>query len=236
MEVHHHSHTSRKKWTHYFWEFLMLFLAVFCGFLAEYQLEHKIEKDREKQFMVSLVQDIKKDISQADSLILQNSLSQNLCDSLLKLLTTKEINSNSYPAYSLWYSINGFIDFIPNDGTMQQLKNSGALRLVRKREVVSKLLDYNRVLELTKIHQTAMNSYLFQPSKKSELFDAPRLAIETDRVNIPLLSSDRKLLSWCYEYIISWKNLIGALNIYLESTKTRGNILLESIRKEYSLK
>ena len=38
MEVHHHSHTSRKKWMHYFWEFLMLFLAVFCGFLAEYQL------------------------------------------------------------------------------------------------------------------------------------------------------------------------------------------------------
>jgi len=43
MEVHAHSHTvpiaiGRKKWTHYFWEFLMLFLAVFCGFLAEYQL------------------------------------------------------------------------------------------------------------------------------------------------------------------------------------------------------
>ncbi len=30
MEVHHHSHTARKKWTHYFWEFLMLFLAMFC--------------------------------------------------------------------------------------------------------------------------------------------------------------------------------------------------------------
>jgi hypothetical protein len=35
MEVHAHSHTARKKWTHYFWEFLMLFLAVFCGFMAE---------------------------------------------------------------------------------------------------------------------------------------------------------------------------------------------------------
>ena len=44
METHHHTHTPRKKWTHYLWEFLMLFLAVFCGFLAEYQLEHKIEK------------------------------------------------------------------------------------------------------------------------------------------------------------------------------------------------
>ena len=29
MEVHAHSHTPGKKWTHYFWEFLMLFLAVF---------------------------------------------------------------------------------------------------------------------------------------------------------------------------------------------------------------
>ena len=34
MEVHHHAHTDRKKWTHYLWEFLMLFLAVFCGFLG----------------------------------------------------------------------------------------------------------------------------------------------------------------------------------------------------------
>jgi len=23
MEVHAHTHTARKKWTHYFWEFLM---------------------------------------------------------------------------------------------------------------------------------------------------------------------------------------------------------------------
>ena len=35
MEILARSHTPRKKWTHYFWEFLMLFLAVFCGFLAE---------------------------------------------------------------------------------------------------------------------------------------------------------------------------------------------------------
>ena len=39
MEVHAHTHTARKKWTHCFWEFIMLFLAVFCGFLAEYQFE-----------------------------------------------------------------------------------------------------------------------------------------------------------------------------------------------------
>ena len=42
MEVHHHAHDPaephhKKNWKSYFWEFLMLFLAVFCGFLAEYQ-------------------------------------------------------------------------------------------------------------------------------------------------------------------------------------------------------
>ena len=49
MEVHAHSHTDRKKFTHYLWEFLMLFLAVFCGFLAENYREHIIEHQREKQ-------------------------------------------------------------------------------------------------------------------------------------------------------------------------------------------
>lgn len=62
MEVHHHPHHEGKKnWKSYFWEFLMLFLAVFCGFLAEYQLEHKIESDREKQYVVSMIADINED-------------------------------------------------------------------------------------------------------------------------------------------------------------------------------
>ena len=62
MEVHAHTHTARKKWTHYFWEFLMLFLAVFCGFLAEYKLEHTIEHQREEQYMRSMIEDLKSDI------------------------------------------------------------------------------------------------------------------------------------------------------------------------------
>ena len=57
MEVHAHTHTARKKWTHYLWEFLMLFLAVFCGFLAEYQLEHKIEKEKGMQYISSFYEE-----------------------------------------------------------------------------------------------------------------------------------------------------------------------------------
>jgi hypothetical protein len=62
MEVHAHTHTARKKWTHYFWEFLMLFLAVFCGFLAENQREHMVEHQREKEYMITMLEDLKADI------------------------------------------------------------------------------------------------------------------------------------------------------------------------------
>src|SRR4051794_40225179 len=61
MEIHHHSHDGhgeKKSWKTYFWEFLMLFLAVFCGFLAEQQRERLVERHREKQYMESLTRDL----------------------------------------------------------------------------------------------------------------------------------------------------------------------------------
>ena len=53
MEVHHPSHPHQKKnWKEYAWEFVMLFFAVFCGFLAEYKLEHVIEHQKEKHWLL----------------------------------------------------------------------------------------------------------------------------------------------------------------------------------------
>ena len=55
MEVHQHTHTPRNKWTHYFWEFLMLFLAVTAGFFMENQRENYIEHKRAKVLTKSLL-------------------------------------------------------------------------------------------------------------------------------------------------------------------------------------
>ena len=86
MEVHHHSHTSRKKWTHYLWEFLMLFLAVFCGFLAENEREHFIEHKREKQYMTSLIADLKVDTARLSEVYRFAEKQIKSYDSLLLLL------------------------------------------------------------------------------------------------------------------------------------------------------
>src|ERR1700676_1514599 len=73
MEVHHHPHTEGKKWTNYLWEFLMMFLAVFAGFLAENQREHIVEKRRAHQFLQSMLLDVRSNTKNLDSLLKQDS-------------------------------------------------------------------------------------------------------------------------------------------------------------------
>src|SRR5688572_29176422 len=107
MEVHAHSHPStssghRKKWTHYFWEFLMLFLAVFCGFLAEYKLEHTIEHQREKEYARALYDELF-----ADSIVFSNKIKGRLgkekdCDYLVNYIRDSSLTNlprDFYPAY-----------------------------------------------------------------------------------------------------------------------------------------
>ena len=143
MEVHHHSHTDRKKWTHYFWEFLMLFLAVFCGFLAENQREHLIEHKREKQYLVMLVEDLKTDTAQFNnwSRIIRTKL-ENLNRSLL--LFSMGLSDDS--SKSAFFDINLSVLLIPqiifNERTADQLKNSGAMRMIRNKQVADSLLVY----------------------------------------------------------------------------------------------
>ena len=126
MEVHHHSHTARKKWTHYFWEFLMLFLAVFCGFLAEYQLEHVIEHNREKQFMKSIVEDLKADTAAIKRMLSDIELRRNNIDSMLLLLTGDDISDDeAMKSYSFSYPALNNLEVVFNDRTITQLKKCG---------------------------------------------------------------------------------------------------------------
>ena len=61
METHaHHLHNAPGHgWKHYFFEFVMLFLAVFCGFLAENLREDQVEHRREQLYMNRVIQDLK---------------------------------------------------------------------------------------------------------------------------------------------------------------------------------
>src|SRR5438477_13169233 len=101
MEVHQHTHTERKKFTHYLWECLMLFLAVFCGFLAENFREHQVEHQREKQYMRSMLEDLKSDTSTYSSYAKNNVEIYTTIDSLTSLMKGAERKSRLNKIYYL---------------------------------------------------------------------------------------------------------------------------------------
>jgi hypothetical protein len=63
MEVHHHPHVEKKGVKEYFFEFLMIFLAVTLGFIAENIREKISEHKRAKIYAGTLVNDLQADTS-----------------------------------------------------------------------------------------------------------------------------------------------------------------------------
>jgi len=145
MEVHHHGHVhEKKKWKEYLFQFLMLFLAVFCGFLAEYQLEHKIERDREKQYMHSFIHDLENDAANLNEGFPRKDLRILAIDSVFLFFENNPdvaiIPGDVYRHIqrTLWDR-----HYRKNSTTVDQLKNAGGMRLIRKKEVADSIAAYD---------------------------------------------------------------------------------------------
>jgi len=123
----------------------MLFLAVFCGFLAEYQLEHKIEKDREKQYAKLLYEDLKIDTASLKESIRINEFVTQKIDTFRYMVQHQPLHS--LPA-GTWYYYGRFgtryMQMAFQDATLHQLKNSGGLRYFKNRQVADAIARYDQ--------------------------------------------------------------------------------------------
>jgi len=170
MEIHSHTHTARKKLTHYLWEFLMLFLAVFCGFLAENKREHIVEHQREKKYINSMHNDLEADISRLTDIIGMRNERALLLDSLSNLLNSTEVfqRSGNLYYYNSFATRGTAFRFTPVDGTMQQLKNSGNLRLIQKQTISDSIMSYD----------VSTRAYVWGTNVEEEMIDAYRNVAE----------------------------------------------------------
>ena len=259
MEVHAHTHTARKKWTHYFWEFLMLFLAVFCGFLAEYQLEHKIERDREKQFMQTMTEDLKSDSAGLNRLIRVRKSRIRELDTLFHIIANDEYLTNGRKVYELYeFPYWDILRFFPSDRTMQQLKNGGNLRLIRKKNVSNALIKYDVWVRNRKEYEslqaelaTQINQHLeklLDPliiEKATRAYMETQLAADTivnsgNRMDLPSNITILKLAETDKKIILKYTNQVKTL--YLEylrdnmSEKKLADETLALVVKEYKIK
>ena len=141
MEVHAHAHTERKKWTHYFWEFLMLFLAVSLGFYAENLREGMIHKEQVKTNMRSLLSDLESDMLVFDSVIDRNQYAYTMADSLIELLHNDI--SNTPEIYFTARSVTANIGYYySNSKSFDQMKSAGILRFIHPHNLLDSLGNY----------------------------------------------------------------------------------------------
>ena len=176
MEVHHHAHTPRKKWTHYFWEFLMLFLAVTLGFFVENQREHYIEHKRAKEYAEMMKDDLLKDTIQLGGLIRGREMLleaqktwQKMGQTPIDKITWADLETAKKPPG---------IDITPflwNDATYSQMKSSGNLRLFRDKELIKNIALYESIIKRfefwnNSIRDLLRSDYLFRALVNEEIF------------------------------------------------------------------
>ena len=246
MEVHAHTHTPRKKWTHYFWEFLMLFLAVFCGFLAEYQLEHKIEKERGKQFMLMMAEDLTKDTA-----ILQSSL-QSIHRMISRLDTAAELIQNKRyvdkdgikALYNLYLLSLPSIGFTLTDRTSVQLKNAGGMRLISKRNVADSIVGYWSEIDHIKRLEIIFEEIRIKIKDQSYSIFDNRFYPGGGGNNSIRAIEEPVLLTYDEKYLIEFANKVSHLRValngayvsYINRTRIKAINLLALVKKEYDLK
>jgi len=149
MEVHHHAHHDhgKKTWKSYFWEFFMLFLAVFCGFLAELQLEHYIEHQREKKYVFRIYNDLKKDTTFYKSHANYQMRVFQLLDSAVTFLDKGTYKNSPDLFYNMLLRARSTKYLEYYSIAFDQMKTSGNLRLIQKENILDSLLDYYYVIE-----------------------------------------------------------------------------------------
>ena len=247
MEVHAHTHTPRKKWTHYLWEFIMLFLAVFCGFLAEYQLEQKIENERERQYMTSMIDNLKNDTAEVKNIINIYESKIKWLDSLLSIRYSDfSVRKNQERYYN--YCIKIFFNnaaFQSNDATLIQLRNSGGLRLIRAKGVADSITTYQQEMEGTQSQYLVTDRYFNKSNTLLEKIVDETILFDTayyskgrfsDKAMLSI-NDDTQLLKEFFNTIQVYKLIARSyLNYNLKYDLEYGERLISFIDKKYHLK
>lgn len=130
--------TPKRKWTSYFKEFLMLFLAVFAGFMAENYRDKLTEEAWAKDLAINLYEELKADSAiveiKTENRIKQEKALQELMfyfeDSSLTDVSKTFVVNFSYGISFRTPSL-----FEPRTVILDQLKNSGSLRYFKNREL-----------------------------------------------------------------------------------------------------
>jgi hypothetical protein len=240
MEVHHHSHTSRKKWTHYFWEFLMLFLAVFCGFLAENEREHMIEHKRAKQFARSLLSDLKADTSALNTAMGFGNRKIEAAGNLITLIEQPRQKWNDTLIYAHASSVGRYRPFGHNSGTYEQMKASGSLRYFNQ-ELTDLLNQYDVQAKKTEVRDHIHLNYasnMYNPFLMQLIDIRAAIQIQDGAVvshSLVFRKTDNETIAMWINYASVVQSTQQRTIVEYDNMLARAKQVIEVLKREYHL-
>ncbi len=124
-------------------EFLMLFLAISLGFFVENYREDLSEKRREIDYVNSFKNDLHNDIEDLDVIIFRRKQREIQIDSIFSIFKNSKFDEFSNDLYYYARYLPRPSRFFSNNSSIEQLKNSGSLTLIKNQKVIDTLLDYD---------------------------------------------------------------------------------------------
>lgn len=137
------------KWSAYFLEFTMIFLAVTLGFIADSIRERLADRSKEKQYIIGFIHNLKEDTLNLKYVIERGRRQVKGIDSFLTLAhadMTVDSNRRLFYHYFFTYCYSKST-FESNDATLQQLKSTGDYGLIEKAHVADSLAKFDSDLQ-----------------------------------------------------------------------------------------
>jgi len=249
MEVHHPHHAGQNKnWKEYITEFFMLFFAITLGFFAENIREIYIESHREKEYMQTMVQDLKEDTSRINQSIALSSVKANAMDSLIRNIYAKPYNDSSmrvmYYLFRKYMAAGTDVSF--SQRTINQLINSGNLRLIKDISISDSIVSYDINIQKILQQYIIFHDQYQQTAREisNRIFDSYYLLDYTrstaqgllnTNVKLKLLNDDEKILKEYANVVYGGKGVLNAYVNMLKAQKIRAKIIIEILTKAYGL-
>ena len=222
----------------------MLFLAVFCGFMAENEREHFVERNREKEYIQSLLEDMQEDTSELNDEIHLAISQLEITDTLIDIISNRKIGQVEIDSlYVLHYS-SRLVGPYFEDRTSSQLKNAGGMRLIHKKDVADSLSKYWHSIKLcetmTQLYEsqykatTELSVRIFNSKYivTKEVWDGPSLK----HPGATFIRNDFELLAEYGNRATMKRNLLRIFIERMEITRNRAIGVMKVSREQYHLK
>jgi len=238
-------------------------LLVVVGILIALQFNNadldRQDRKKEKEYMVSLLNDLEKDVEEIDVSVAGNQILLDGLDELLRQIALQPQDPEGQRwLYILslrntyWYFQAEFAE-----GTLSELKYSGGFQLIQEKSVVDAIMNYdqglvrfehNKIEQITYFHVVeARQKELFDYSLGKKAFEFIEQDVFTS-ITLPherfeelvdegryLINSDPNVLYAYYGDVLFFRTSLNNLNGYMSQQKELAGTLSKLIRESYNI-